>query len=384
MKTKILITGADNSPGGVLTYINLLVAKCEHRCFEFHVTVSTLDVAGKTYLHPLMTPHLVPKTYHLWSLLSQALQLRKILKIKNIQVFHMHTLRAGFLGCVASLGLPITKIYTGHSWRYPQKEGALTKKIFFLLEKFTCQLSDKITFSTEHDKQLGLANGLVTSDKSVVIRTRIEPCEKRRYAGDELALIRVELGVPGNALLIGTVALMSARKDPLTFVRIAARVINSLPDAYFLWVGDGEMRKQATELAAKLNIQDRFIITGMIEPRRIKSFLLNMNVYLCTSKNEGVPLTLLEAQACGLPIVCSRYEGSGVDEVIQDGITGYTFETTDDAAAAEHLLSIIRNPTETGRMIEIMKKEFQAVHADPALMAKEFENIYKPRAQKIE
>ena len=369
--------GADNSPGGVLGYINSLVAYSEHARFEFHITVSSAGTGGDIYFHPSMTPHIFPRTYGIGSFLIQMIRLRKILVHNGIQVFHMHTLRAGFLGAIASIGLPVTKIYTGHSWRYLQKSGALKRRVFYVFEKLTCSFADKITFLTEKDRQLGIAENLVAKENAVLIRTRIEPCDSTRYSEGRLQSVRKEFSLPTDAFVIGTTALMTARKDPLTFVRVAARVAQVVPAAHFLWVGDGNMKTETMELAKKLGIMNRLTVTGMLAPDQVEEVLLLMNVFLFTSLIEGVPLSILAAQSCGLPIVCSRYEGSGVEEVIQDGQTGLTFLPGDDATAAAHILSIIQDPAKTKSMINRMKKDFAEQHADPSAMAREFESIYR-------
>lgn len=311
------------------------------------------------------------------SFFHQVILLRKIIVLNGIQVFHMHTLRAGFLGAIASLGLSVTKIYTGHSWRYLQKSGVLKRAGFFLFEKLTCSFADKITFLTEKDRQLGITKKLVTEEKGLLIRTRIEPCDVIRYSERELLLVRKRIGIPVDAFVVGTTALMTARKDPLTFVRIAARVIQVVPNAYFVWVGDGNMKTETMGLAKKLGITDRLIVTGMLAPDRVEAVLLLMNIFLFTSLIEGVPLSILAAQSCGLPIVCSRYEGSGVEEVVQDGQTGLSFTPGDDATAAAHILAIIRDPSKTKLMIDCMKKNFDELHAHPATMARDFERIYQ-------
>src|SRR5207253_7200369 len=107
--------------------------------------------------------------YSAWTLLFRALQVRKILKTENISVLHLHTARAGLLGCIAGLGLPIKKVYTGHSWCFEQKANVLQRALFYLYERFICYSANTVTFLTARDQMLGLNNGLVSREKGTVV-----------------------------------------------------------------------------------------------------------------------------------------------------------------------------------------------------------------------
>ncbi len=375
MKIKVLLTGADDSPGGVLGYMKTIVAAIDPTLFEFHITTLARAKSGRSYLDPRMVPHPISASRSAFSYLVGVLKLRKIIKKQKISILHMHTLSAGLAGCLASIGLPVKKIYTGHSWRYPQKSGLFTRKAFYYLEKISCRMADETTYSTVQDQQFGIKQGILDSRRGVVIRTRI-PLSDPVGAKDKHR-IRLGHGIPPHRTVVGTIAHMSPRKDPMTFVRIAARVCRVIPDGHFLWVGDGELRAQAVLLAAKLGLGDRLTITGLVSFENTESYIATMDLFLFTSLNEGVPLSILAAQSHGLPIVCSRYEGSGVEELVLHGETGFLFETGDDEAAAQQIVTLLQQPEISRGVVDRMKADFATNHADPSKMAGEFEKIYR-------
>ncbi|MFI4919993.1 MAG: glycosyltransferase [Legionellales bacterium] len=374
-RKKILVMGADDLPGGVSSYVNELIRLCSKEKYEFHMTVSGAKLSG-IIINSSIIRHILPVKYSILTILPQTLRLRHLITTKGIELLHLHTARAGFIGCIAAIGLSVPIIYTGHSWRYEQKYKWIFKKLFYCFEKFICHRANIVTFCTEFDKEFGIKNKLAKESKGVVIATRMNTSDYENIKRDEVSTIRKGLNIPDDALVIGTIGYMSERKDPLTFVRIAGMVLRDVPDAFFLWVGDGDLKEKATQLSKELGIGNRFIVTGFITSDRIPLYLKLMKIFLFTSHFEGVPLSIMAAQASSLPIVCSNYKGSGIDELIVHGKTGYIFNPSDAETASRYVMTIIENPDETKQLIEQMVISFVNTHGNPIIMAKEYEKIY--------
>jgi len=321
--------------------------------------------------------HIFPVSYSLWSLPLQAYQLRTLLKKMNIDVLHLHTARAGLLGVIAGVGLPICIVYTGHSWRFEQKKTHMQKIIFYLYERYICHRAHIVTFLTERDRNLGIQRGLVTPYKAIVISTRIDTTNLQKIDTMEIALLRQRLGIPKDALVIGNTGYLSMRKDPITFVKAAARIIASVPNAFFLWIGDGELKETITDLANKSGLGGRLIVTGIVPPHQVARILQTMDAFLFTSRIEGVPLSIIEAQAMKLPIVSSAYIGSGVEDLIIHGKTGYVFPPGDYEKAAHYVLDIVSNKEKASLMIKQATDHFQEMRSLPEKMARGYEEAYE-------
>jgi glycosyltransferase involved in cell wall biosynthesis len=329
----------------------------------------------KAFLHEGIIKHFSQNTYSLWSLPLRASQLRRILQKERIGLLHLHTARAGLLGCMAAIGLPIAKVYTGHGWRFEQKNTKLERILFFCFERFICHTATLVTFLTRRDQELGIVNGLVRRQDSFTISTRIHSPRIEECAMAYPEISRATWRIPADAKVIGNVGYLSERKDPITFLLTCKRIYESIPNAYFLWVGDGELRERVLQLARELNVESRVIITGFRPADQVPAFLCLMDVFLFTSRSEGVPLVVIEAQLCRRPVVSSTYPGSA--ELIQEGITGYTFQPGDHQRAASMVMKMLSDDEKRN---SILKKAFalsSANHSGPHYMARQYEEVYR-------
>jgi glycosyltransferase involved in cell wall biosynthesis len=117
--------------------------------------------------------------------------------------------------------------------------------------------------------------------------------------------VRASLGIPEDALVIGNVARFSRQKNHAFLVEIAREVISRHQSAIFLLVGEGELRPAIERKVRACSLQDHFIFAGLRAdvPSLMKGA---MDVFLFPSLYEGLPITLLEAQAAGLRCLVSN------------------------------------------------------------------------------
>lgn len=374
MTIRVLMVGADVMVGGIPNYIAALAALCDSNQVEFHMTVSGAPNPQVAARFERIVKHHQPIDYSFLSLPARVMQLRRLLLQEHFDVIHLHAARAGLLGCLAAYGLPVGVVYTGHSWRFAQKSTPVGQWIFALYERFICSRSDVITFIRECDRELGIARRLIKPNKAITIPTRIDT-RQFECIGTEAGLQRKMLfGIPADAPVVGMVGRLHELKDPLTFVRVGAKVRTTTPEIYLLWVGDGEMREAVISLAAQLEMSDRLVITGLRSEEEIPAFLQAMDVFVCTSRIEGVPLSILEAQAARRPVISSAY--AGVEEVLEHEITGYCYPVGDSGRAAEYVTYLLHNPSQASSLAWRAHQRLLKDHSDPAQMARQYEAVY--------
>lgn len=151
---------------------------------------------------------------------------------------------------------------------------------------------------------------------------------------EETQQARSDLGIPDDAPVVGGVFRMSEEKRPLLWLDVAANVAARRPDAHFVVCGDGPMRDEMRTYAAGLGIADRVHLPGA--QSNIGSWFKLMDVVMLTSRHEGLPNVLLEAQSLGVPVVAP--DVGGVAEVIEQGLTGWAVRDADAASLAERVL----------------------------------------------
>ncbi|MCX7934857.1 MAG: glycosyltransferase, partial [Planctomycetota bacterium] len=197
-----------------------------------------------------------------------------------------------------------------------------------------------------------------------VDRERFKPRPEARAA------IRSELGLAGDAVLIGTVGRLSPIKNQALFLRAAALVAKEVPQARFVIVGDGRLRSELERLAAELGLASRTFFTGSRQD--VERFYAAFDLFALTSSSEGFGLAAVEAQAAGAPVVCTA--AGATAEVIADGISGLLVASHQPEAVAAAMLRVVQDRALAERL---RAGGLEAARAfDRALAIRQLEEIY--------
>jgi glycosyltransferase involved in cell wall biosynthesis len=167
-----------------------------------------------------------------------------------------------------------------------------------------------------------------------------------RFAPQDASAIRRELGIAADAPVVGILAALRPEKNHELFLAGAKEIRAALPAAQFIVVGDGPKRPELEQLAADLRIADAVHFVGSRSD--IPALLAACNVVALTSHNEASPVSILEALACGVPVVASNV--GSVRETVVDGETGRLFPAGDLAAFVAATVGLLNSPAERERM----------------------------------
>ena len=210
-------------------------------------------------------------------------------KIDNIDIIHLHSSKAGFLGRIGSFLLDKSSrtIYTPHAISFLRLDVSPKKrKIFIWMEKFASFFGGKIVACSQSEKEAIEEQGI----KNVTfINNGIKPLQIEKKVNTS------------NKMTIISVGRLSIQKNPKLFNDIALE-FNDNPNVQFIWCGDGELKSELTSPNIKC--------TGWIERKELENYLSNADIYLSTSLWEGLPLSVLEAMSIGLPMVLSNCVGN--------------------------------------------------------------------------
>lgn len=159
--------------------------------------------------------------------------------------------------------------------------------------------------------------------------------------------VRAELGLSETSTVVGIVAALRPEKDHATLLQAARIVVDAVPTASVLIVGDGPMRPELEKLCASLKITSNVRFAGKRDD--ISVILPAIDIFTLSSATvECFPISLLEAMACARPAVCTNVGGIG--EMIVDGETGYLVPPRDPEHLAARLLDLLNNPTMARQM----------------------------------
>ncbi len=185
------------------------------------------------------------------------------------------------------------------------------------------------------------------AEKVHVIRNGID-CDRFRPNPMAARCLRQELGLAQDTPLIGIVAALRPEKNHTMLVRVAKQLTSSHPNLHWVIVGDGPTRSDIESLADQLGIRDRIHLLGTRNDT--ENILAGLDLFALCSLNEASPVSILEALACGVPVVASDV-GSICESVIE-GQTGALFPSEDHDSMAEAIGKLLVTPetrTEMGR-----------------------------------
>src|SRR2546427_198094 len=136
--------------------------------------------------------------------------------------------------------------------------------------------------------------------------------------------LAAEIG-KGNRLVVGMVSRLVRGKGADYFLHAASDVLSCFPETLFVLVGEGSARKELERLARELGIEKKVIFTG--QRADMPGVYASLDVFVLPSLNEGMPLTVLEAQAANRAVIASRV--GAVPQLIQHRETGLLIEPGD-------------------------------------------------------
>ncbi len=137
-------------------------------------------------------------------------------------------------------------------------------------------------------------------------------------APDARETLRRQMGFAPDARVLGTVFRFEPVKRPSLWIEAAALVADKLPDARFVMVGGGAQWEAARAQVASLGLSERFHFPGKV--RNVGDYLACMDAFMLTSKVEGLPNSLVEAQLAGVPVITT--DVGGARETFVPGVTG--------------------------------------------------------------
>lgn len=309
---------------------------------------------------------------------SALFKLFRLIRGLEPHVVHTHTSKAGILGRLAArlAGVPVIlhsphgHIYSKNA-RIPGVEGRGARRRFFWnMEKFTNSFTDRIVTLTDKNAREQATLGLGPACKFLAVHNGIDP-DVFAFDDSLRKKTRRELGITESAFVCGMVGRLTAEKGHGGFLDAACVLREKRPDARFLIVGDGPLKKDLADSCSQNGLDGSVLFLGQRED--VSCLLAAMDVLVLPSLYEGLGVAALEAMAAGLPVVANNV--GGVPEVVLHGKTGILVPPGRNEELARALISLASNSELAKRLGDsgLMRvREFFT--AD--LMVKRLENIY--------
>jgi glycosyltransferase involved in cell wall biosynthesis len=163
----------------------------------------------------------------------------------------------------------------------------------------------------------------------------------------DASAMREELGIGDEPLVVTALRLIKG-KSPGLLISAFARVLEVVSDAKLVIAGSGQEEDNLSCQIKDLNITNSVLMVGKLPKEKVAQLMAAADVFVLPSKMESFGLTLLEASAAGVPVVCAN--AGGIPEVFQDGFNALLYPPGDDDAMAKAIIRLIQDK-ELGKKI---------------------------------
>jgi glycosyltransferase involved in cell wall biosynthesis len=250
-------------------------------------------------------------------------ELLTLLRRERPHIVHVNSAKAAALGRAAAwlARVPI-RIYTVHGWSYTAHTG-VASTLYLWAERLLRPLTTATVCVAESERRAGLEARTCDEATTVVIHNGVDLAD---------TTVRETHAQPCRLVTVGR---LQVPKDASTLVRALAELPRSAFEAVI--VGDGPDRAAVESEVRRLDVESVVQLAG--ERNDVPELLAASHVFVLSSLSEGLPLSILEAMAAGLPVVATNV--GGVSELVLDGETGFLVPPGDPrslAGAIERLL----------------------------------------------
>ena len=260
-------------------------------------------------------------------------QLKNLIQKEKYDTVFCHEPVGGLMGRLAGKKCGCRVAYMAHGFHFYEGAPALKRFLYYHAEKFLSKYTDVlITINREdyeaaksfHAREIYKVDGIGVDTSKFV------------YAPDPRYLRR-ELGLSERDFLVLSVGELIPRKNHETVMRALLRL--DLKNVHYIVAGDGEGREELKHFIEERGLSERVHLLGF--RRDIGTLCNSADLFALPSVHEGLSVALMEAMACGKPVVASRIRGN--TDLIDEGMGGYLIETFDVKGYAEAIEKLALN-----------------------------------------
>jgi len=268
-------------------------------------------------------------------------KLKQIIKEYQPDIVHTHAAKAGALGRKAAkaCGVPVI-VHTYHGHVFHSYFGKMKTLLYKFIERRLAKSTDGIIAISPLQKQeLAFDHQICPPEKITVIPLGFDLGKFRENLAEKRIATRGKYQLKEGEVAVAIVGRLAPIKNHDLFLEVVGLLARKNIRARFFIVGDGSERESIERKVNKLNeeLNAQIEMTSWIKD--IATFNAGMDLICLTSDNEGTPVSLIEAQACNLPVIST--DVGGVRDILKEGETGFVVPKNDAAAFAEKLEMLI-------------------------------------------
>lgn len=309
-------------------------------------------------------------------------RIMQIIKEFKPDIVHTHASKAGAVGRLAAYEMKVPIIvHTFHGHVFHSYFGPLKTKFYKEVERYLAKRSSAIIAISPIQKvELVEQHKIVAQDKVHVIQLGFDLDRFNENKAEKRKQFRAEFGLSDDHIAIGIIGRLAPVKNHSLFLEMCAMVKQQQPNARFFIVGDGEelvaIQKKADSLGLKVSYKqpDAYADVIVTSWRRDTDVIYaGLDIVALTSLNEGTPVTLIEAQAAGVPIVTTDVGG------VRDVVSAETAIVVASGDAEALALGVLKLSVSEDIRLEMSKKGWSRVctHFHYRRLVKDMASLYE-------
>lgn len=289
----------------------------------------------------------------------------KIIRTEKPQIVHTHASKAGMIGRAAAFYCGVPYVYhTFHGHVFHSYFGKCKTRFFITIEQFLAKKTTKIIAISEKQKyELGTVYKICNPDKIEVVPLGFDLNKYSENTEEKRAAFRSQYSIADDEIAIGIVGRLAPIKNHTLFIDAIDFCIKQLPHKKIraFIIGDGELNEQLQNYCISKNISISTLSNQTVNAsvtftswiQDVDVAYAGLDVVALTSLNEGTPVSIIEAQAAGKPIVATNV--GGIDDIVSEGITALLSDLSFDDFS-QKLKKLIDDDTLRNTMSENSKK----------------------------
>lgn len=360
--------------GGPARHVTILTARCLP---EFDGALLAGDPEGREGslegeaarygVHVVRVPHM-RRSLSPVSDLFAFMWLLRYFRRERPAIVATHMAKAGTLGRVAAAltGVPVI-VHTFHGHVLDGYFGRLSTSFFLAVERLLSHVTTQfIAISPEIAADLDRLR--IGRGKTTIVRLGLDLDYLTKA---EPGHLRAELGVPADVPLVGIVGRLAPIKAVELFLAAASVVCIDHPAVHFAIVGDGELWDELHKEVRKRGLSERVYFTGW--RRDLDAVYSDLDLVVCCSRNEGTPVSLIEACAAGRAVIGTQV--GGIPDIIAAGVNGLLVPRGDAGALADAIKELIADPGRR-RSMGLAGRQLVMEKHGAERMVKELKDVY--------
>ncbi len=258
-------------------------------------------------------------------------KLRALFATEQFDIVHTNSTKPGVLGRLAASAeqVPVV-VHTVHGFAFPAARSWITRRVYRWAEQYCQPATDALICLNESDREIAREQLHFPAEKLHVVSNGIDTDRIRPPTAAQRNDARELLGIRNDRPIVAMVGRLWPQKDPLCFVEMADRLIRDGLNANFCLIGDGELRGELEQQITRRGLGGHVSLLGWRDD--VPRLLHGIDLFVLTSRWEGLPLVILEAMACGIPVVASNIPGNR--DAVDHNRTGLLAEAGSPASFA--------------------------------------------------